>query len=491
MFQKRFALLFAGLIVLSFGALFVLPVLDDWHYLSSPQFGFVPEDFLPGAVFWRPIDALVGLINGRCLPLFPYLNHVLVLCAYFYAWWQLKILLQRYSRGYAVFGALALFTVSPALVACVYSVDSVNQAFSLAFGVASLVQFGRRRWLAYLLMLLSLFSKENGIVWFGLTPVLSLLVLESPEEERFDWRGAICKLWKPALVSALLVIVYFVARFSLRESSPAPTDSGWYNSGLGWNSLKGLGILLAGALTCIDTLALFVERNWVVVVITAVVSGFFLLALLKGFLPARRSAKTWILWLSILLSCVPYILMDHPGEMHAYTIVWMLSLSIGLLFPAEPERWQRVAIGLFLLVCIPIYVHKAYYIIEQGRHAWARTQNAVQSTSFTPRKVVVLDCNPPRTVYSVFQTTSKNLWVGGLSTNLYFDGVNPQESDYRLVLPAEVERATRAVCANPRGADCLWILRGDEVECIDLRGKRPDGLHTDDMKTNNQTALLR
>ena len=489
MFQKRFALLFAGLIVLSSGALFVLPVLDDWHYLSSPRFRFDPEDFRPGAVFWRPIDLLVGLVNGRCLSLFPYLNHLIVLCAYYYAWWQLRLLLRRHGRGYAAFAALALFAVSPALVACVYSVDSVNQALSLAFGAASLVRFARRRWLAYLLMLLSLFSKENGIVWFALTPVLSILVLESPAEERLDWRGAARKLRKPALASCLLVAAYFAARLLLRESTEASVGSGWYDSGLGWNSLKGLGILLAGGLTCIDTLALFVERNWAVVATTAGVSGFFLLALLKGFLPARRSPRAWALWLSIVLSCVPYVLMDHPGEMHAYTIVWMFSLSIGLLFPAEPARWQRAAFGLFLLVCVPVYVHKACYIVGQGRHAWARTWNAVQATPFTPRKVVVIDCNPPRTVYSVFQTTSQNLWARGLSTNLYFDGVNPQESDYRLVLPSEVGRAIRGVCANPRGADCLWVLRGDEVECIDLRGNRPGGRHTDEVRTNNQTAL--
>lgn len=474
MTRKQLVLLYVVLPLISLWAFCTLPVYDDWYYLSSPQFRFDPDLFLPGDAFWRPIDGLIGLLNGQYPFLFPYLNHLIVLCAYFYVWWQLKVLLQRHGRAFPSFIALALFTVSPALVAGVYSVDSINQALSLAFGVASLVWFPRSRWLAYLFMILSLFSKENGIVWFGLTPLLSLLVLENRDEEAFDWRIVISRLWRPALCSILLLVVYFIARLSLQNVVPEGEASVRYASGLGWNSLKGLGILLSGALTCIDTIALFIENNQALVIATTLVSLFFLLALAYGFLRVRRSPKVWILWLSILLSCVPYILMDHPGEMHAYTIVWMLSLCIGVSFPADSYRWQRIAFGLFLIVSIPVYAHKAYYIINLGWHSWTRTHNAVQATTgFSPRKVVILDCNPQGKTYSVFQMSSARIWNYGLSTNIYFKDHTPQTTDYRLISSSEVAHTVQAIRLKPNGADCLWILRGDEIECIDLRENSP------------------
>ncbi len=60
--------------------------------------------------------------------------------------------------------SVGIFLLSPALVATVYSVDSINQVLCMSFGIASVLLYPKFKVFAFIMMLLALFSKESGIV---------------------------------------------------------------------------------------------------------------------------------------------------------------------------------------------------------------------------------------------------------------------------------------------------------------------------------------
>lgn len=61
--------------ILSIGAFFILPVYDDFYYLSSPHKMMDVESFLPNGSFWRPIDALWGIMMGKLLNIVTFFVH--------------------------------------------------------------------------------------------------------------------------------------------------------------------------------------------------------------------------------------------------------------------------------------------------------------------------------------------------------------------------------------------------------------------------------
>ena len=84
---KKINLLIAfHLVLFLIGIFFLLPTYDDWGYLVAPKLeGFNFNSFLPNGSFWRPIDALVGLVNNSYPILFPFFNHLLIGCGFLFS----------------------------------------------------------------------------------------------------------------------------------------------------------------------------------------------------------------------------------------------------------------------------------------------------------------------------------------------------------------------------------------------------------------------
>lgn len=68
--------------ILALGTFFILPNNDDFYCLLAPHKYEDINVFLPNGAFWRPFDALWGIMMGKCVGAFPYLNHLLVLLLY-------------------------------------------------------------------------------------------------------------------------------------------------------------------------------------------------------------------------------------------------------------------------------------------------------------------------------------------------------------------------------------------------------------------------
>ena len=230
-------------VLLSISAFFVQPVYDDWYYLSAPTNELNLDKLLPDAVFWRPIDAILGYLTGLWVQSFPFFHHLIVVTGYLFSVWGLAQLTKRCGiSGFAKFLSMSLFICSPMLVATTYSVDSANQALSLAFGVASLLAYKKRKTLAYVCMILSLFSKESGIVWLAVTPALSLWVINGKDEggSGQSVRLSAAGLWSTYRTPLLIIATYFALRTMLATADFSSLESESRYASFSLSNLKAL-----------------------------------------------------------------------------------------------------------------------------------------------------------------------------------------------------------------------------------------------------------
>ncbi|MCD8182040.1 MAG: hypothetical protein LUE99_01905 [Bacteroides sp.] len=320
-------------------------------------------------------------------------------------------------------------------------------------------------------MVLALFSKESGIVWLAVTPVLSLLIIDEKAWtiSLRHWVKLLFKYWS---ISFLIIIVYFIFRIVLSVSSlDIGVEDNNYTVGLGLNSIKGLFLLWGSSLTCLDTIAIFIEKCYWLFLITLTVSLIFLFVIGRKIKIREKDDRIKLL---VLVGCAfivttPHLVMGHPGKMHAYPTLWMFALSLGILLnDANWEKWERNLTYLFLLTSLAVFLHKWYYIYENGKCAYTRVKSAVEQTMFVPNHICVIDCDEERIIYSVFQTTGALAWDMANATRLYFDFINPQQIDYKCINVADKNKIVEDIMQDTNDIDCIWVVENDKVGAIDV-----------------------
>ena len=469
--EKNSKIIFLIGFVLALGAFFVLPNNDDFYCLSAPHKFQDINVLLPNGTFWRPLDALWGLLMGQCVGVFPFLNHLLVFSLFtFCIYGLIKILDGCYVVGFTKKISVGIFLLSPALVATVYSVDSINQVLCMSFGIASVLLYPKFKVFAFIMMLLALFSKESGIAWFVVTPFLCLIIDNIRKGVKSENLRTYKQLIKPYMISLIIIGGYFFLRIVLRVPN---TDevSGNYAAGFGLNSLVGLGLLFGVSLSSIDTVALFLEHNWFVVVTSTVISVFFLSVLIKKlFCLQKYSIVKLIKCLLVTLALTaPHLVMGHPGEMHAFPTLWGIAFSIGIVFRTTKwKKWDKNIVVLFFICCIFVYFHKGYYMYKAGLFAQKRVESVVLNTKIIPHVVCILDCDPPIPEYSVFQATGKYCWYMGWAARVYFDLENPQKTIYHVIRPDELEKYLFRAKTS-RKFDAIWVVRNNNVSVLPLK----------------------
>lgn len=468
--EKNIKLIYLLGFILALGAFLVLPNNDDFYCLLAPHKFEGSHVFLPNGAFWRPLDALWGLLMGKFVTAFPFLNHLFVLLLFtFCVYGLIKILDDCLVIGFTRQLSIGLFLLSPALVATVYSIDSINQVLCMSFGIASVLLYPKFKLFAFIMMVLALFSKESGIAWFVVTPFLCLIIENERKNVKNEYLRSYKQLIKPYVISFIILAVYFILRVVLRV--PGAEASGNYAAGLGLNSLIGLGLLFGVSLTSIDTIALFLEHEWIVVIVTAIISIIFLCVLIKKIVYLQkynifRLVQCFLLTLALT---VPHLVMRHPGEMHAFPTLWGIALSVGIVFRnAEWKRQEKKIVFLFFICCIFVFVHKGYYMYKAGLFAKQRVESVVVNTQVIPHVVCVLDCDLPITEYSVFQASGEYCWYKGWASRVYFDLVNPKKTDYYVIQPNELEKYLLKAKATKK-YDAIWIVRDNNVSVYPLK----------------------
>lgn len=458
--------------LLCIGAFFILPVYDDFYYLSSPHKSLDMESLLPNGSFWRPIDALWGgIIAGKLVSLFPFPNHLLVILCFAYASYGLiKTLKYCNVGGFSLSLAMSMFMLSPALVATTYSIDATNQTLSLAFGIGSLSLYRKHKLVSYLLMTLSLFSKESGIAWFVVTPLLSMVIEHGLHDGKKIGKSEYMSLIKPYCISMAAIMAYAALRYSL--NIPVETAAGYtdrYTPHIGLNNITSLCIITGLAVTVVDTIALFIEHNFAVIGITTLVSIITILIIAKKSYSKANLSSGLPLIVCILAISSPHIIMSHPSEMHIYPSLWMIALTVGVLTKdAHWKKGEAAVASLFIACGVLVFMHKGYYMYVNGKIADKRVTSAVAHSKSIPEKVCVLDCDRQLPAYSVFQIDGKRCWDSGKGTRLRFDLENPKTVTYHVIDTKVLRQYIDTYTNKDSTYNALWIVKDNNVEVIDI-----------------------
>ena len=184
----------------------ILPTHDDWATLTRPTFEplFIKERWLFYGYHWRPFDSFFGYILGLNPSLiYPTLNHCCVVighvlnsCLVYYILKSMKF------HHVAINIATLYFFISPATMATVSAVDSMNQIYSLFWGMVAFIVYIKTTKAKYVIWIITLviatLCKENGLMWALIGPLLA-----------YGFGGTSWRILRRDLIVAMIFMVVY------------------------------------------------------------------------------------------------------------------------------------------------------------------------------------------------------------------------------------------------------------------------------------------
>ena len=383
-FRYVFALYAA---VVSYVCVFMMyPTHDDWNYAAPhPNMNLLTR-LMPGAVMWRPFDRLFEYLLGYVPSLFPYVNHVVSMAGHFALCLVLYALLKRltHNRTGACLGTLC-FCLSPGIVITITNSDFMNQIWAMVTGITAAFFFFRARlsgrlryyvlWLLFAFV--SVLVKENGIVWF-IAPAMLYSVYSFMNGGRLT--DTVKANFVYFLIGAAGIIVYFCIRFSLLGDIVLgePTSEQRYMLNFSpLHIIRNYSLMIGGAVTSIDTLAVFLKpRNYPVIFITGMISVAFLCVILACVYNIFKTNRKLFYSLIGLFVCAgfissPYAVMGYNAESTAYEMAFMFGIIFGIILSSC--RWPRKSSAVLVLMFVSMILvlgHKFYVMHNYTRSVY-------------------------------------------------------------------------------------------------------------------------
>lgn len=442
----------------------LLPTFDDWTYLTTPCFDdFTPESLLPYKSYWRPFDAFFGHILGLNYRLFPTLNHVCIYIGHLASAFVLyRIMKQLPLTQYACNIALLFFFFSPAMLATVYDIDSLNQVYAQFWGlVATWIYLNKSNKLDYLLwficVYMATFSKENGITWFVLPQLIALAF------RTIKLKDCI----RDTLIALIPILLYFIVRYLVTPETVTINEE--YMDFSLHTKLRNISLILMMTWVPFDYVAVFFapERNLLLAVITFVFVCPFLYLLFWKNRKFLLNKTFIILFLCTLIATSPHLL-TASSAMHAYASLGIAAIIIAfLLSQSKPTRLLTISFALFLVSCLFIDGHHWLKAYQSGLTGRKMSIEAIEKTGNPIQKAFVLSIEPDNDKYSMFCVPPKDCFAWGYSTR-YITGYQwPQElRDTNIVENNQAVIDKIIQKAFQDGFDRVWVLRHDTVDVI-------------------------
>lgn len=435
------------------------PTFDDWTYYTIPQTEpLTLQSLLPDGNYWRPFDVLFGYLLGLNYRLFPFLNHLFILLGHILntllvykilKWFEVS----KLSRNLSV----VFFYLSSGTLGTVLNIDSLNQVYSLLWGLLALYSYislsGYRKLILWLLCsLLSVFAKESGYVWFVCPP----FIVWSIGKERFN------HVLRHLLCSCLLFILYLVCRFLLTERFNLENNT--YLNFTVIQILRNLGVLLGMTLYPTDYASLIhpQHRHLTVIVITGLLPLPFLWLLLRSY---KLQKPLVILLISFFIAAFVN-LMTIFSMMHCYAVLPFIALMIALL--CEQIKNKRVLIVsalLYLLTATFTLLHHGYASFLSGKVGEQMAKSIVSQCDRPVNKVMVIHLDKGETKYSSFWVIPFEAFGWGYSVRQQTGYQWPktilnEEITDKLQLKSLLSKAAKAGC------DGVWYAEDKQIKRI-------------------------
>lgn len=441
----------------------LLPTFDDWTYLTKPQVGdFDASLLLPYKNYWRPFDGLMGYVVGRHLALFPAFNHILILVAHLLNTFILMGIARKihWSRQ-ATNVVLLFFYFSPAMLGTVLDIDSMNQAYSLLWGLLTLyIALGhssfRRVWMGGTL-LVSILCKENGLCFILIIPLFLYIFRQKNLHQAL----------KELLVLSAVGVGYLLLRFCLPQDHAEL--GGVYVEGGMMQRLRNIGMYFAFTWIPVDFVSLLhaPSRNPLLVILTIVLGVPFYAALFLHQRKRLTSLRFWGLQLCALCAAAMHLLTIF-SVMHVYAGLAFTALSVGYL--ARYTLWTRkrqVTLALWLvstLITDAHHVCKAYESGILGRHM---AQQAIEKTAHPVQnvKLIIVDDGYPR--YSMFCVIPHEAFGWGEAARFATGYAWPRRIESTKIAEADTASIrSLAHKAYAQNFECVWVTYKGEVSVV-------------------------
>jgi len=442
----------------------LMPTFDDWTYITRPEGVVLWEDFLPTGSYWRPFDALFGLIFNISYHLFPTLNHLAVLighvgCAFlvFYIGRFLGFTLHACNL------ATLFFYLSPGMLGTVLGIDSLNQVYANLWGLLALYVYLRTRKasLPMLLVLIATFCKENGLAWAVVPPLVAWAMdIVSNKKAIKDFAYGLC-----------LAVVYMVVRILL-SSYYAEVNEEYFSATIADRfkdvvTFVGLSWIGVDYVSAIHT----PSRNIAIVVVSLALSMPFVMYIWWRNIQQLHNKAIWVLMACWVILSLPHILTLFTA-MHGYASLGMAAIIVGFLCSKLANK-QAVLSWLFACYIVDVLfvdLHHWQKAYESGLTGKDMAEQVMRQTHDNPQKVFLTIVEDGYPKYSSFCVIPSDAFGWGLSVRHYSGYKYPKYvNDSTIPVDQKPAMPSLVKLAKKENYDAFWIVEKNKVKVINLK----------------------
>ena len=455
--RPSIVILLACLPFILWGVAGIQPTFDDYTTLQSTWWVQIadPGYFFPDAIR-RPWDAFFGLLVGYVPSLFPVLNHILIILGHTAnALLVYAICRQLRLRPLASDVAVLFFFFSPATLGATLACDGLNQTYAQLWGLVALWLYLKRRSRLWLLcVVMAALSKENGLAWAVVPPIVAYAAGQT--DRRSTLRGIGAGLLVAVGYAVLFLFIYYSGIAGI-EYAEEYLDTTWMSHA------KDLLQLLAYTWMPADYASVLYQptRCLPLFALTVVAAlPFLLLLLLKG-VSQLRSRLLPLLLLCFFILASPH-LVSLVSIMHNYAPLPMAAMMVGVVIDtsiADGKHW-RWTFALFLAAAIFTDVHHYLAARQSGQLSRRLATQALVQTPAEAQNIFCISIDDDQQPhYSNFYVRPVDAFAWGLSA-IHFSHYTFKPTISEVSLPVYNQQQTEQLAdsALQAGNDVVWVV---------------------------------
>ena len=445
------------------------PTFDDYTSLQSTWFIQISD---PGYMFpdayRRPFDFLLGCVVGWFPALFPVLNHVLIILGHTVsALLVFSICKSLKLSSTAITIATLFFFFSPATLGATLACDGFNQTYAQLWGLLALFLYmkGCRPWQWIICIVMAALSKENGLAWAVVPPIVAYAF------QLVSRRQAFRQISYGLLIALTYFLVYGIIYFTGIadiEYSEEYAETTLLGHAKDFIQLMGYTWLPADYMSIVFP----PTCNIAIAVVTILLSLPFLLLLTsKWKLLKTRQLLLLIVCFFILVS--PH-LVTVVSIMHNYAALSMAALIIAFVV-SHIDNKKIVAATFSLFLAVALFTDIRHY--EAARQSGLLSKRmallAISKADHPLQRTFCINIdNADEPHYSNFCVRPVDAFGWGLSVR-HYSHYSWKTAISETTLPHYDEQQVRALAdsALQAGNEAVWIAGYDKEQLIIITGQ--------------------
>ena len=397
--------------IIIMGVCDILPTFDDYTSLQSTWYIQIadPGYFFPDAVR-RPFDFLFGCLLGYFPTFFPTLNHIVIILGHSASAFLVYAICRRLKLdNLAANIATLYFFFSPATLGATLACDGLNQTYAQLWGLLALwVYLGKhqRLWIACIIM--AVLSKENGLAWAVVPPLVAYAFHLSGRRQTIRNTG----------IGLLIAFIYLITFFVISHIGILHIEyADEYSQSTLFSHLKDFIQLMAYTWVPLDYMSAVYQpaRNWIIVVVTALMSVPFLFMLIRKW-QLLKSRELPLLILCFFIVASPH-LVTLVSMMHNYAALSMAAFIVAFMVNETKEKtWFITTFSFYLAAALFTVLHHFQAARQSGLLSQELAMQVISQADKPLERVVCInidDETEPR--YSNFCVRPVDAFAWGLS----------------------------------------------------------------------------